>query len=476
LDYHHDVGLGGISESENTMNMVGQTKRVLVLGLGLSGLSALRWLHAQGVTVLAADSRDNPPALADLRAEMPQVPVHLGAWDASLFDAVDTVVLSPGLSMQMPELQAAIQRGVEVVGDVELFARAIPAHSKVIGITGSNGKSTVTSMVGAVCQAAGYRTVVAGNIGLPVLDTLAQAAEVYVLELSSYQLETTSSLALHAATMLNLSEDHLDRYGNMQAYAAAKQRIFKHCQWQVLNRDDAYSMAMQVDAMAGSSFGLQAPQTPQQYGLREQQGKWLLCRGEQVLIPMQDLKVAGMHNALNALAAFALCHAIGLQDAQIASALKAFKGLPHRVEWVAKVAGVDFYDDSKGTNVGATCAALQGFSAAKGKVILIAGGDGKGQDFAPLHAAVLASTRGVVLIGRDAAQIARALPAQVPQYGADSLPQAVQQAFALAQAGDRVLLSPACASFDMFKDYQQRAEVFIQAVHQLAEQHKESLV
>jgi UDP-N-acetylmuramoylalanine--D-glutamate ligase len=476
LDYHHDVGFGGIGESENTMNMSGQKQGVLVLGLGLSGLSALRWLHAQGVAVSAADSRDNPPALATLRAEMPQVPVVLGEWPDSLFDDVAMVVISPGLSMQIPALQAAIQRGVEVVGDVELFARARSADSKVIGITGSNGKSTVTSMVGEVCQAAGYRTVVAGNIGLPVLDTLAQATDVYVLELSSYQLETTHSLELDAATMLNLSEDHLDRYGNMPAYAAAKQRIFKHCHYQVLNRDDSYSMAMQAHGMAAVSFGMDAPQNAQDYGLREQAGTWLLCRGEQALMRMDELKVAGLHNALNALATFALCAAIGIDDKHIVAALKCFKGLPHRVEWVAKVADVDFYDDSKGTNVGATCAALQGFSASKGKVVLIAGGDGKGQDFSPLRQPVLQSARAVVLIGRDAALIAKALTAEVPQQHADDLPQAVQQAFELAQAGDRVLLSPACASFDMFKDYQHRAEVFIQSVQQLAAQHKETLV
>ena len=444
----------------------------LVLGLGQSGLSALRWLRTQGHAVRVADTRLAPPSLAAVQQQMPELEIHLGDLHEGLLDGIHSVVISPGLSLQTPLLQSAMQRGIEIVGDIELFARACPAHIKRIGITGSNGKTTVTTMLGAICQAAGYRTVVAGNIGLPVLDSLldtqAEQAEVYVLELSSFQLETTYSLQLDAATMLNLSEDHLDRHLNMPAYAAAKQRIFRHSRCQVLNRDDAASMAMRDAQQRLLSFGLQAPQDDQQYGLRQHDGQVYLVRGAQALMPLAELKLAGLHNASNALAAWALASAIGISDAICAKALRDFKGLPHRVQWVAKMHGVDFYDDSKGTNVGATCAALYGFSGAAGKVVLIAGGDGKGQDFSPLSAALQKNARAVVLIGRDAQQIAAVIDGNTQTVFAETMQAAVLQAMQLARPNDCVLLSPACASFDMFDNYEHRAQVFIEAVQQLA--------
>jgi UDP-N-acetylmuramoylalanine--D-glutamate ligase len=325
-----------------------------------------------------------------------------------------------------------------------------------------------------MCKAAGLKTIVAGNIGLPVLDTLGMdAPDVYVLELSSFQLETTTSLHADAATMLNLSEDHMDRYDSMQDYAVAKAHIFYYADLQVLNRDDAWSMMMARPKLAQVTFGLNTGEDESHsYGLRQDDGGTWLVDGAKELINLQDLKIAGLHNAANALAAVALCRSIGIDYAPLIQTLYNFKGLPHRVEWVANIDDVDYYDDSKGTNVGATCAALSGLAQ---KVVLIAGGDGKGQDFTPLKSAVAENARAVVLIGRDAQLIESVLlempvtEKQVPLYHAVDLPEAVTIAKKLAQVGDAVLLSPACASFDMFKNYVHRAEVFVSAVHRLKE-------
>lgn len=444
-------------------------KQVLVLGLGETGLSALRWLQRQGARLSVADTRDNPPGIDALRTELPDVGIHTGAFTAVLFSKVDLVVISPGVPLSEPEIQAAIKRGVPVVGDVELFGQYRPASAKVIAITGANGKTTVTTLVGEICKAAGLKTIVAGNIGLPVLDTLSmEAPDVYVLELSSFQLETTNNLVVDAATMLNLSEDHMDRYASMQDYAIAKAHIFYNAKLQVLNRDDAWSMLMARAKLPQVTFGLNASEDEHSYGLHQVQGEtWLSC-GEHDLMNLQDLKIAGLHNAANALAAIALCRGIGLDYAPIIQTLYNFKGLPHRVEWVTQIDDVDYYDDSKGTNVGATCAALSGLPQ---KVVLIAGGDGKGQDFAPLKDPVSENARAVVLIGRDAPLIEKELlSTAVPLYHAADLPEAVNIARKLAVAGDAVLLSPACASFDMFKNYEHRAQVFVNAVNRLKEQ------
>jgi len=448
------------------MQITLKDKKVLVLGLGDTGLSALRWLHSQGARLSVADTRDVPPGLDALKAELPNVVVYTGALKPAVFDGVDLAVISPGVPLSEPEIQAAIQRGVPVVGDVELFAQYRPASAKLIAITGANGKTTVTTLVGEMCKAAGLKTIVAGNIGLPVLDTLSmETPDVYVLELSSFQLETTNSLLADAATMLNLSEDHMDRYDSMQSYAVAKAHIFYHAKLQVLNRDDAWSMMMSRAKLSQVTFGLDDAVAEQDYGIKQVDGEaWLSC-GTHDLMNIRDLKIAGLHNASNALAAIALCRGIGLDFAPIIQTLYNFKGLPHRVEWVANIDEVDYYDDSKGTNVGATCAALSGLSQT---VVLIAGGDGKGQDFSPLKDAVSANARAVVLIGRDAALIeAELLSTNVPMYHAADLPEAVTIARKLAQIGDAVLLSPACASFDMFKNYVHRAEVFVAAVKRM---------
>jgi UDP-N-acetylmuramoylalanine--D-glutamate ligase len=441
-------------------------KQVLVLGLGETGLSAVHWLHRQGARLSVADTRENPPGVEALKTAFPQVTLHTGAFTAAIFEAKDLVVSSPGIALSEPEIQAAIARGIAVVGDVELFAQYRPVNAKVIAITGANGKTTVTTLVGEMCKAAGLNTIVAGNIGLPVLDALnMETPDVYVLELSSFQLETTSSLVVDAAAMLNLSEDHMDRYAGMQDYAIAKARIFYNAKLQVLNRDDAWSMLMSRPKLQQVTFGLSEADDAQDYGLRVVDGEtWLSC-GTHDLMNIRDLKIAGLHNAANALAAIALCRGIGIEYAPIMQTLYNFKGLPHRVEWVAEIDDVDYYDDSKGTNVGATCAALAGLPR---KVVLIAGGDGKGQDFSPLKQPVAENARAVVLIGRDAALIERELlETNVPLYQAADLPEAVNIAKKLAQAGDAVLLSPACASFDMFKNYVHRAEVFVAAVKRL---------
>lgn len=450
------------------MPLVIKDKQVLVLGLGDTGLSALRWLARQGAVLSVADTRAHPPGLEAVRAETPQLAVHLGDFDAGLLMKQDLLVVSPGVPLATPQIQQAIAHGVQVVGDVELFAQYKPAGAKVIAITGANGKSTVTTLVGAMCRAAGLKTVVAGNIGLPVLDTLnGEVPDIYVLELSSFQLETTASLDAVAATVLNLSEDHMDRYDSMADYAAAKARIFSGNGVQVLNRQDAWSAGMALPGRQQVSFGLDCATTEQDYGLLVDGTETWLTRGNTRLIATTELKIAGLHNAANALAALALCRAAGLHDAPLLTALRDFKGLPHRVEWVAEIDGVAFYDDSKGTNVGATCAALDGLPQ---KVVLIAGGDGKGQDFAPLLAAASRNARAVVLIGRDAGLIESALnPAALPLLKADTLPAAVGMAFDAARPGDAVLLSPACASFDMFRNYLHRAEVFCAAVQSLAE-------
>jgi UDP-N-acetylmuramoylalanine--D-glutamate ligase len=443
-------------------------KRLLVLGLGDTGLSALRWLKRQGARLSVADTREAAPGLDSVRAQLPEVAIHLGPFRREVFEDAEIIVASPGVPLAEPEVQAAIARSVPVVGDVELFAQHKPRHAKVIAITGANGKSTVTALAGEMCEKAGLKTVVAGNIGLPVLDALdGSEPDVYVLELSSFQLETTSSLEADAATVLNVTEDHMDRYSGMAEYAVTKARVFRGNGVQVLNREDDWSRSMALSGRTTVSFGTDKPPTNNDFGLLHRDGAVWLAQGDAGLLNADEMRIAGLHNAVNALAALALCRAIGLEFEPLLGALREFKGLPHRVEWVADVGGVAFYDDSKGTNVGATCAALAGLPR---KVVLIAGGDGKGQDFAPLSQPVTRNARAVVLIGRDGPRIGRALQnAGVPLLAAGSMEQAVQIARQAAKPGDAVLLSPACASFDMFRNYAHRAEVFISAVRALRE-------
>jgi UDP-N-acetylmuramoylalanine--D-glutamate ligase len=447
-------------------------KNGLVLGLGDTGLSLARWLDRHGARVTVADSRAAPPHVARLRAEVSAATLVCGPYRSQEFEGADFIAISPGVPLGEPLVAAAMTRGVPVVGDIELFAQAIPATARVLAITGSNGKSTVTEMVGAMCRQAGLNTVVAGNIGLPVLDALSKAEkdgalpDVWVLELSSFQLETTHSLRPAAATVLNVSADHMDRYGSLGDYAAAKARIFADCKVQVLNRDDDQVMAMARQGMTQQTFGLNTGSAASAWGMLEREGRRWLSKGHERVLPADELPVAGLHNAANALAALALCRALDIPYAPLLAALRQFRGLPHRVERVAEIDGVTYYDDSKGTNVGATAAALSGMTA---KVLLIAGGDGKGQDFSPLRAAVAQRARAVLLIGRDAPLIRAALAdCGVPLRNAATLEEAVTQAARIAQPGDSVLLSPACASWDMFRNYAHRAEVFVAAVRGLS--------
>jgi UDP-N-acetylmuramoylalanine--D-glutamate ligase len=437
-------------------------------------MSMARWLASRGARVRVADSRDEPPFANQLRSELPGVELQTGPFRAASFTGIDQIAISPGIPLADPNVQAAVARGTEVVGDIELFARVRSEFPKarVVAITGSNGKSTVTEMVGAMCKQAKVRTLVAGNIGLPILDALQEVEigkrrrpDIFVLELSSFQLETTSSLNAEAAAVLNLSEDHLDRYPGMPDYAKAKERVFNGDGVQVLNREDPQVLEMRKEGRRAFTFGTSEPWHEKDFGLRELDGELWLAQGRANLMPVSGLKVAGLHNAVNALAALALCRALNLHYEPLLDALYEFKGLPHRVQKIAEIDGVSYYDDSKGTNVGATVAALKGMTR---KVVLIAGGDGKNQDFSPLRPAVEQKARAVVLIGRDREEIAAVLDQTgVELVRADDMPDAVRKARQLSQAGDAVLLSPACASFDMFRNYEHRAQVFADAVRSL---------
>ena len=449
---------------------------MVVLGLGDTGLSMARWLARRKAQVRVADSRAAPPHAQVLARELPQVNLATGAFAGKTLAGVDLIAISPGIDRREPVIADAARRGVPIVGDIELFAqtlqslvtrRSSPARPQVVAITGSNGKSTVTAMTGEMCRAAGRATVVAGNIGLPVLDALTAieeggaAPDVFVLELSSFQLESTQSLGPDAATVLNVTEDHLDRYDGMADYAAAKARVFAGDGMQILNRDDRLSLGMARPGRALRTFGLAPPRGDAEWGITSN-GARALAHGGRRLMAVEELPLAGLHNAANALAAHALAHAIGLPDAPLLDALRNFRGLPHRMHKVAEIAGVSYYDDSKGTNVGATVAALAGMGR---PVVLIAGGDGKGQDFSPLAPAVKAHAHAVVLIGRDAPLIERAVAGSgVRVERAGDMAEAVAMASGAARRGDAVLLSPACASYDMFRDYVQRAEVFAAAV------------
>lgn len=434
----------------------------------------VRWLTSRGATVRVGDTRQAPPFAEQLRAEFPDVELRGGAFDEQLFSGIDVVAISPGVPLAEPRVRRAQERGTPIVGDIELFAQVRQERltSKVIAITGSNGKSTVTEMVGAMCKAAGIRTEVAGNIGLPILDVLSdidagkrRVPDVFVLELSSFQLETTASLNAEAATVLNVTEDHLDRYDSEQRYAEAKSRIFAGDGVQVLNRQDARSNSMAKDGRCVFTFGWDRPSSQHEWGLTDVDGELWLAQGADNLIRASELKVAGRHNLTNALAALALCRGIRLPYPRLIEGLRTFTGLPHRVQKVAEIGGVSYYDDSKGTNVGATVAALEGMS---GRSVVILGGEGKGQDFTPLMPVVERKARAAVLIGRDADLIHSAIKGSgVPIARAGNMDEAVTTARAMAQAGDAVLLSPACASFDMFRDYVHRAEAFAEAVKRM---------
>jgi UDP-N-acetylmuramoylalanine--D-glutamate ligase len=438
-------------------------RRVLVLGLGDSGLAAARWVERQGGTARVADTRKAPPRAADFAGEL-----RTGPFGAALLEGADLVCVSPGLSLHEDVVRIALGRGIPVLGEIELFAWHVRAHNgtRVLAVTGTNGKSTVSALAGHLLRTAGLDVEVAGNIGPPALAALAARATTpaaWVLELSSYQLETTWSLEPAAAALLNVSEDHLDRYAGIDDYAAAKARIFLGQGVQVLNRDSWRSLAMGLPSRRRVTFGLDAPRSEEDFGVAD----GVLHEGSQGFARAADLPIHGAHNLSNALAACALARTLGVPHAALAAGLASFRGLPHRLQLVRERRGVHWYDDSKGTNVGAALAALRGLGR---PAVLIAGGDGKGQDFAPLAPAVAAHARAVLLIGRDAPLLERALTQSgVAIERCTSLEQAVARAAALARDGDAVLLSPACASFDMFRDYRHRGEAFAAAARALGD-------
>jgi UDP-N-acetylmuramoylalanine--D-glutamate ligase len=491
------------------MNYAG--KHALVLGLGESGLAMAHWLAHCGAHVRVADTREDPARLPQLKQHLPTAEFFGGPLVASLLDGMDFVAVSPGLmpNRELAEIgPAAAARGIPVWGEIELFAQALASlkekrgyQPKVIAITGTNGKTTVTSLTGLLCQRAGLSTRVAGNISPAALDVLREVIEqdqlpqAWILELSSFQLHGAYSLDADAATVLNITQDHLDWHGDMAAYAADKARIFGAGTVRVLNRDDAAVMQMASPTADSVTFGIDEPTAPNDFGILNERGVLWLVNAVPVeevekkrrknepappveitlnrLMPADALRIRGIHNASNALAALALCRAIGLPFAPLLHGLREYKGEPHRVELIASIDGVDFYDDSKGTNVGATVAALNGLGKAFGgvsqKIVLIAGGDGKGQDFAPLAEPASRYVRGVALIGRDGPKVRAALEAAaVDLVDCATLPEAVRKAAAMARPGDAVLLSPACASMDMFTNYAHRAQVFVDAVRELA--------
>lgn len=437
----------------------------IVVGLGKSGMSLVRHLARRGLPFAVVDTRANPPELASLQAEYPDVQVRCGELDVDFLCTASELLVSPGLPVSTPALQAAAARGVKLSGDIELFARE--AKAPIVAITGSNAKSTVTTLVGEMAAAAGRKVAVGGNLGTPALDLLADDVELYVLELSSFQLETTEQLNAEVATCLNISEDHMDRYAGLPAYHQAKHRIFRGARQVVVNRDDRLSRPLVGEDVPTWTFGLGKPDF-KGFGLFEQRGEKYLAFQFEALMPVRELKIRGAHNQSNALAALALGYAVGLPFEPMLETLRRFAGLPHRCQWVGEHQAVSYYDDSKATNVGAALAAIEGLGAdIDGKLVLIAGGDGKGADFSGLRTPVSRYCRAVVLLGRDASRLAEALSDAAPLVHVASLEEAVQRAAEHAEAGDAVLLSPACASLDMFKNFEERGRLFAAAVEAL---------
>ena len=438
-----------------------QAVPTLIVGLGQSGLSCARFLARQGVSVAVTDSRIEPPCLKQLCETLPDVPVFVGGFDEPAFSAAQRLVISPGVSLQEPLIQQALARGVELCSDISLFAAN--AKAPIAAITGSNGKSTVTVLLGEMVKRSGRKVLLGGNIGIPALDLLDQPTpELYVLELSSFQLEIATQINAMVATVLNISEDHMDRYVDLDGYSAAKQAIFNGADVRVLNRDDAVVAAMTEQDQTQRWFTLQAPEA-NEYGLRKQDSTLWLAEGETLLLSADEVCMAGRHNLANALAALAMGDALGLSREAMIETLRNFGGLPHRCQFVARVNGVAWYNDSKATNVGAALAAVNGFDE---KLVLIAGGQGKGADFTSLYQAA-DKLKAVVVMGEDGDKIANALQGAVPLVSAGDMTDAVSKAQQLAGSGESVLLSPACASLDMFDSFEQRGELFMSLVRAL---------
>jgi UDP-N-acetylmuramoylalanine--D-glutamate ligase len=444
-----------------TAHALQSARNAVIVGMGRTGLSAARHLQRCGYGIAVTDTRESPPELDGIRALGGAVVTRTGGFDARLLETADLVVTSPGVPLDDPFFVQARSRGLDIVGDIELFARA--ADAPVVGITGTNGKSTVTTLLGRMAERANVRVRVGGNLGQPALDLLDRGpTDLYVLELSSFQLDTTHSLKLKAAVVLNVSADHMDRYATLDHYAASKARIFANCETAVVNADEPDVLRMPRPGQRVLTFGLVKPDAD--FGLvTVNQESWLARRGS-ALLPLTALRISGRHNAANALATLALGDALRLPIAPMLDELREFTGLPHRAQWVAEIKGVRYVNDSKGTNVGATLAAVGGLG---GPLVVIAGGDGKGQDFTPLAAAFRGKVRTALLLGRDAGLIETALAGICHTARVASMEEAVRAAARFAQPGDTVLLSPACSSLDMFRDYAQRGSVFAAAVKEL---------
>lgn len=438
-----------------------QPGRVVVVGLGRTGMSCARYLRSRRISFAVTDSRAAPPEMQALRELAPDAEIRVGRFDERLLEGATEIIASPGVSLREPFIIEAARRGLPIIGDIELFARE--AQAPVAAITGTNGKSTVTTLVAKMAETAGKRVLAGGNLGRPALELLTEPTpELYVLELSSFQLDTTHSLRTAAATVLNVTPDHMDRYDSIEAYAESKARIFDRCDTAVVNLDDPLVRVMGGE---GKVLGFSLIKDPDaEYYAVERGDDVALMYKDEPLTLMSQLKITGLHNAANALAAVAMADALGISRAASIEALRQFPGLAHRSQWVADVRGVRYVDDSKGTNVGATLAAVAGMP---GSLIVIAGGQGKGQDFAPLAPAFRNKVRHVVLIGQDAKLIAAALEGVCTMEFASDMDSAVHACARVAQPGETVLLSPACASLDMFKDYAHRGDVFAAAVRSL---------
>ncbi|MBX2808918.1 MAG: UDP-N-acetylmuramoyl-L-alanine--D-glutamate ligase [Cellvibrionaceae bacterium] len=447
------------------MTLIASSQLTVILGLGVTGLSVARFFKAQGKAFVLMDSRAQPPALAAIRREFADSRLYLGALDKNVLVAADEIIISPGLSLQLPEIQAAIKQGVSVVGDIEIFARHV--NKPVVAITGSNAKTTVTTLLGQMAADADQAVAVGGNIGRPALDLLADEVDLYILELSSFQLETTQSLQPLVATVLNVSADHLDRYDTLADYHKAKQRIYRGAKTVLVNREDMLTQPPLGAGVRCFSFGLNKPDR-QGFGLLSKEGQAYLAFEFTPLLPVADLTLSGRHNSANALAALALGYIAGLPLPAMLATLSTFAGLPHRCQYVTTIDGVTYINDSKATNVGATQAALTSFAEDSNNIVLIAGGQAKGADFSRLKDTLNSAVALLIVLGRDAHLIADIMDDKNRIRFASSLDEAVAIAKTAAKAGDVVLLSPACASFDMFSGYEARGEQFIAAVHRVA--------
>jgi len=442
-----------------------QTNLHIIVGLGATGSSCANYLQQQGIPFAMMDTRANPPQLADFQKKFPGVEVVLGPLSSDFLGKAAKIVLSPGVPLADPVIAEQVKRGIAVIGDIELFAQAV--NAPIIAITGTNAKSTVTTLVGKMAEAAGYKVQVGGNLGVPALDLITPDANLYVLELSSFQLETTHSLHAAVATILNISPDHMDRYHDLNAYQQAKYRIYKNCTIAVCNHDDPLTEYKEAALHSKLYFTLEQP-GPREFGLTQKNGETYLAFESELLMKASELPVIGKHYQANALASLALGHGFGLPFEAMVRVLKTFKGLPHRCQFVRQLNGVAWYNDSKGTNVGATQAAIEGLGKEiKGKLVLIAGGVGKNADFSSLVPPLEKYSRHVVLIGEAANEIAKVIQDRVPISFANSLQEAIHQAGRAALNDDSVLLSPACASFDMFKNFEHRGQVFTQLVEEL---------